>query len=208
MSREAAPRNDLNWVNNIMSWELEADNTNYATITKASLAPYTSSATGIYRCPSDRVLSSVQRSAGWDSRIRSYSMNAMIGDAGDLSTSGANVNNPGYVQFFHASTIPTPSRIFVFLDEHPDSINDGYFINKASYLEWLDLPASYHDRGASFAFADGHSEVHKWKYPKTCAPSVPDGAELPMHVYTKTEDFDWVVQRMSVEPEQLAAPQP
>ncbi len=75
-------------------------------------------------------------------------MNAMIGDAGDLSVTGYNRNNPDYVQFFNMSSIPEPAKIFVFLDEHPDSINDGYFINKADYWEWIDLPASYHNGAA------------------------------------------------------------
>ena len=56
-------------------------------------------------------------------------MNAMVGDAGSFSQSGVNLNNANYVQFFKAFSIPRPSEIFVFLDEHPDSIDDGYFVN-------------------------------------------------------------------------------
>ena len=48
-------------------------------------------------------------------------MNAMVGDAGDFSTNGFNINNPGYVQFFKITQIPQPAEIFVFLDEHPDT---------------------------------------------------------------------------------------
>ena len=91
-------------------------------------------------------------------------MNAMVGDAGNFSQTGTNLNNPGYVQFFKAFTIPRPSDIFVFLDEHPDSIDDGYFLNReVSPASWNDLPASYHDGAASFSFADGHSEIKKWR---------------------------------------------
>ena len=75
-------RTNINWVNNVMTWDLSSDNTNTATITEASLGPYVSGATGIYRCPSDWALSAVQSAAGWDHRIRSYSMNAMVGNAG------------------------------------------------------------------------------------------------------------------------------
>src|SRR3989454_2116919 len=120
--RGVAPANYLNWVNNVLNWELKPDNTNLATIKQASLGPYASKAVNIYRCPSDNVLSGIQRAAGWSARVRSYSMNAMIGDAGDLSQSGFNRNNPDYVQFFNLSSIPQPTGIFVFLDERPYSI--------------------------------------------------------------------------------------
>ena len=57
-------------------------------------------------------------------------MNAMVGDAGSFSTGGVNVNNTNYIQFFRVFSVPHPSDIFVFLDEHPDSIDDGYFLNR------------------------------------------------------------------------------
>src|SRR5205823_1350375 len=81
-ARKIAPRTTLNWVNNTMSWALDADNTNLTTITEASLGAYASRAALIYRCPADHVLSAAQSGAGWSGRVRSYSMNAMVGDAG------------------------------------------------------------------------------------------------------------------------------
>jgi prepilin-type N-terminal cleavage/methylation domain-containing protein/prepilin-type processing-associated H-X9-DG protein len=199
-NRGVAPRTNLNWVNNIMSWELDPDNTNTATLTESGLGPYVSKATKIYRCPSDNVLSEIQRAAGWSWRIRSYSMNAMVGNAGDLSTSGHNVNNPNYTQFFRFSSIPKPAQIFVFLDEHPNSINDGYFINRAYSGEWSDLPASFHNGGATFSYADGHSEIHRWRIASTKIPAVPDSTVLPMAVSKSDRaDLNWVLERMSVE---------
>jgi len=198
--RGVAPSTYLNWVNNVLNWELRPDNTNLATIREASLGSYASKAVNIYRCPSDKVLSDIQRKAGWTARVRSYSMNAMIGDVGDLSQAGVNRNNPDYVQFFSLSSIPQPAGIFVFLDEHPDSINDGYFVNQAYSWEWIDLPASYHNGAASFSFADGHGETHRWRVASTKAPSQPDGAALPMKLpYRDWGDFSWVVQHMSVD---------
>jgi prepilin-type processing-associated H-X9-DG protein len=198
--RGVAPSTDLNWVNNILNWELRSDNTNFATITEASLGHYTSKSTAIYRCPSDHVLSAIQQSAHWTSRVRSYSMNAMIGDAGDLSRYGYNKNNPDYIQFFKISSIPRPTRIFVFLDEHPDSINDGYFINNAYNWEWVDLPASYHNGGANFSYADGHCEPHQWILASTKAPAKPDAARLPIKLpRAEWGDFTWVLERTSVD---------
>ena len=204
-ARGIAPGTNLNWVSGTMDWSAgpNSDNTNTATITDAGLGSYTRSI-GIYKCPSDRALSDVQRQAGWTARLRSYSMNAMVGDAGDISKTGVNQNNPYYVQFFDISTIPQPSRIFVFLDEHPDSINDGYFLDKwyssPDDPSWIDLPGSYHNGGASFAFADGHSEIHYWQYSQTKAPPQPDTLLLPMDVTdNQYGDLYWLLGRMSVQ---------
>jgi len=200
--RALTPKSDLNWVNNIMDWETHDDNTNTATITKAGLGPYVNNAVNVYRCPSDHVLSDVQRQAGWTARLRSYSMNAMVGDAGDVSASGSNANNPKYVQFFRLSDLPGAASIFVFLDEHPDSINDGYFLNETYDWKWNDLPASYHNGAANFWFADGHAETHRWLLASTIRPALPDGAApLPMSAmlpYSEWGDFTWVTDRMSI----------
>jgi prepilin-type N-terminal cleavage/methylation domain-containing protein/prepilin-type processing-associated H-X9-DG protein len=217
-------RTNINWVNNVMTWDLSPDNTNLATITEASLGPFVNSSTAIYRCPSDDVLSPVQIAAGWSGRIRSYSMNALIGDAGTLSASGVNVNDPDYKQFFKLSQIPEPTEIFVFLDEHPDSIDDGYFVNResytaspansnsygsgggggsATYTQWIDLPATYHNDATSFSFADGHVALHRWLNGSTAPPSAPFAADLPISLpstpASATADFDWVISHMSVQ---------
>lgn len=207
-------RTDLNWVNNVMTWDTSSDNTNQETLSKASLGSFVGGNMAVYRCPSDQALSSVQKESGWTARIRSYSMNAMVGDAGAFSTNGFNVNNPGYKQFFKITQIPQPTAIFVFLDEHPDSINDGYFLNKAPqsyasasttdhyYGKWTDLPASYHNGATTFAYADGHSLLHRWHQPTTVQPAQPNAANLPIAISsTKAsalEDFHWILEHMSI----------
>ena len=187
-------------MNNILSWNTDSDNTNTASLTEFGLGPYASKVASIYRCPSDHVVSDIQRNEGWQARVRSYSMNAMVGDAGALSQSGRNVNDPTYVQFFSLSSIRKPAQIFVFLDEHPDSINDGYFVNRYYSGEWSDLPASYHNGGANFSFADGHAEPHRWLQPTTRPPSRPDVAMLPISIpKNERDDLFWVLERMSIE---------
>jgi prepilin-type N-terminal cleavage/methylation domain-containing protein/prepilin-type processing-associated H-X9-DG protein len=200
----SGPQMSDNWVNNVLDWELTPDNTNSAAVVETGVGPYTSKAAALYRCPSDNALSDLQRSAGWQSRVRSYSMNAMVGDAGGFSQGGFNVNNTNYVQFFKAYSIPRPSGIFVFLDEHPDSIDDGYFLN--NYVEgaapaWTDLPASYHDGAASFSFADGHAELHRWHNASTKQPARAYGINppLPMTITDGLQDFSWVLSTMSIE---------
>jgi prepilin-type processing-associated H-X9-DG protein len=161
----------------------------------------------------------MQRAAGWNQRLRSYSMNAMVGDAGTASATGVNVNNPGYKQFFKIGQIPHPTDIFVFLDEHPDSIEDGYFLNRESWAanngygsdvyskrpgdEWTRLPASYHNRAAAFSFGDGHASLHRWLKSSTILPPEAYAASLPIQIPAKpageSADFDWMMDHMSVE---------
>jgi len=190
----------VNWTSPIMSWEVEPDNTNQLLLTRGGVGPYLDRSAAIYRCPSDRVVSDLQAEAGWTKRVRSWSMNAMVGDAGEFSQNGANVNNPTYRQFFRTSQVLQPSRIFVFIEEHPDSINDAYFVDRAATWQWNDLPASWHSQAANLTFVDGHAESHRWLFASTRPPNRPDAAHLPFDVpYRDLGDFRWLMERMSTE---------
>jgi prepilin-type processing-associated H-X9-DG protein len=80
-----------------------------------------------------------------------------------------------YFTFRKSSDIlrPAPAGAFVFLDESPDGIDDGYFL---VFLDrhwlWANLPANYHNGACGFSFADGHSEIRKWRDPDTLAKVV------------------------------------
>jgi prepilin-type N-terminal cleavage/methylation domain-containing protein/prepilin-type processing-associated H-X9-DG protein len=187
-----------NWANSLLNWELDSNNTNDFLNTHASLGSYVGANARIFRCPSDAVLSSLQRRAGWSHRSRTYSMNAMVGDAGEFTRGGTNVNNPAYRQYMTLSEIPHPTRIFSFIEEHPHSINDGYFLNKGYSSEWYDLPASFHNGGANLSFADGHQELRRWQRDSTKKPAKPDVAALPLELAADDlADLKWVVSRMS-----------
>ena len=78
--------------------------------------------------------------------------------------------NQSYRQYIKQSDVARPGMTWVTLDEHPDSNNDGFFINSVDSGSWGDLPGSLHNGACGFSFADGHAEVHKWlsrtsKYP-------------------------------------------
>jgi len=189
-----------NWATPVMSWELEPDNTNAVLLTEGGIGPYTSRASRVYRCPVDSVVSDLQAKAGWPARVRSISMNAMVGNAGQFLSAGANVNNPYQRQFLKLGQIPQPAQIFVLTEEHPDSINDGYFLNQPDSMRWLDLPASYHNGSANLAFADGHLETHKWRFASTKPPARPDAAHLPRSVpAAERADFDWLMERTTID---------
>ena len=57
---------------------------------------------------------------------------------------------------------PSPAGLWVLLDEDANSINDAGFAVGMASAEWIDWPATYHSMACGFAFADGHSEIHKW----------------------------------------------
>jgi len=153
------------WANNVQDWGNSPDNIDPLLLTEAKLGPYTSKSAAIFKCPSDTY------PAANGPRVRSMSMNAMVGDPGELT----NVFNPTYVQFFTSADIGDPAGIFVFLDEHPDTINDGFFVNRLDDYKWGNLPASYHNNAANLSFADGHTETHRW-VGNTIKPAQPGGA--------------------------------
>ncbi|MBX3745767.1 MAG: type II secretion system protein [Verrucomicrobiae bacterium] len=180
------------WVNNVMTWGLEPDNTNLAFITEAKLAPYTARSVGVYKCPADTALSAAQRARGWSKRVRSMAMNAACGHGGDLTPNGQSPF-PGFKQFLKLTDITAPANIFVFLDEHPDSINDGWFVNNPTGTQWSDLPASYHNGAGGLTFADGHSEIHRWLEVATRKAPRQGGAMLPFAVpAAQRRDYQWL----------------
>ena len=188
-----------NWVNNVMSWELDSGNTNTTLLTIGGLGPYVGRVAKIFKCPSDIALSKVQRDAGWTERVRSISMNAMLGDAGEFMKSAVNTNNPHYRQFLQLGEVVQPSRIFAFIEEHPDSINDGYFLNRFYSTKWIDLPASYHNGGANLSYVDGHAEWHQWRFASTKPPPEPDAAGLPKTIPAGEQgDLSWLLSQTSV----------
>src|SRR5262249_29229491 len=200
--RTVAQNQFLNWSSTVMDWEVKnSDNTNTVLLTKGGIGPYVSRCVSLYRCPSDKVVSDLQAQAGWTARVRSISMNAMVGDAGEFSQTGANTNNPDYKQFFKISQVAKPAQIFVFIEEHPDSINDGYFLNKPESMEWFDLPASYHNGAVNLSFTDGHVEAHKWVSASTKRPARPGAAHpLPFAVPPGDRaDFNWLMLRTTTE---------
>ena len=57
---------------------------------------------------------------------------------------------------------PGPSMLWVLVDEDVKGLNDAAFALGMETPQWFDAPGTYHDSGCGFAFADGHSETHRW----------------------------------------------
>jgi len=175
------------WANNVEDWGNSDDNINPVYVTDSLLGPYTGKSASVFKCPSDKT------PAANGQRIRSMSMNALVGDPGELT----NKFNPAYTQFFRNSDLVNPANTFVFLDEHPDTINDGFFVNRLDDYQWGNLPASYHNGGANISFADGHTEAHRWVVAGTIRPPVPGGVGGTIPASPPT-DFQWLKDRTSV----------
>ena len=200
------------WVNNFMTWQATDPQNNPMDdldgITMAPFFKYVGS-TSVYKCPADHYLSSIQRSAGIKLRPRSYSMNMFFGaNTPNPPTTSGNFLYPTYSQFMKAGGIRNPAELFVTLDEHPDSINDGFLqtdphtdITQWNPQHWNDLPATYHDGACGFAFADGHSEIHKFKS-RVCTILPVLYGPFPTPNLTSdsaaVEDAIWVAMRASV----------
>jgi prepilin-type N-terminal cleavage/methylation domain-containing protein/prepilin-type processing-associated H-X9-DG protein len=174
------------WANNVQDWESSDDNTNITLLTDSKLGPYANRAYRVYKCPADRV------PAPNGDHIRSVSMNAMVGNPGELT----NRFNPTYLQFYKASQVPNPSGIFVFLDEDADTLNDGFFVNRLDSYSWGNLPGSYHNGGLNLSFVDSHVEAHRWVVPATIRPV--RGARADPVPADPATDFEWLRIRTSV----------
>jgi prepilin-type N-terminal cleavage/methylation domain-containing protein/prepilin-type processing-associated H-X9-DG protein len=91
---------------------------------------------------------------------------------------------------------PGPSSAFVFVDESEYTIDDGYFAVLVNQDTWQNYPAFRHGGSASFGFADGHSEIHRWIEPSTGKLKDPSGfAPAPKNGTDKNRDLAWIAQR-------------
>jgi prepilin-type N-terminal cleavage/methylation domain-containing protein len=156
------PTFGMGWVEGWLDWTTRTDNTNVAFLIdpkKARLAPYVKGAINLFKCPNDRFSSRVQVNYRWQ-RVRSVSMSILLGEGN--AESGP--FDTFYKRLFKLSEFlyPVPAEALVFLDEHPDSINDPGFWSPQQSV-WVDTPAVYHHGGAAVGFADSHVEIHRWR---------------------------------------------
>jgi prepilin-type N-terminal cleavage/methylation domain-containing protein/prepilin-type processing-associated H-X9-DG protein len=117
----------------------------------------------VFACPAANFADAGMRSSGWNHRVRTVSMNGSVGDGNKYAFGWANVHIVKKSTEFHT---PGPSDVWLFLDEHPDSIDDAIFYTPnytAGITSLLEIPGCQHAGACGITFADGHSEIHKWK---------------------------------------------
>jgi len=179
--------------NNQGNWDVQYD------IAKRPLWPYTSKNAAIYRCPADRSVLLVN--GEYKPRVRSMAMNLYVG-----GFDGTDGNWPWahpYRIYAKAADIDLPSKIFVFLDMREDSVNWGNFMtymrgyspnDPSLYGFDGDYPGNYHHLACCFSFADGHSEIHRWRDGRT-TPPLTIGANPLFSVYSDSpnnQDVGWL----------------
>ncbi len=186
------------WVEGHMDWSIgNTDNTNILKLLNAKLGPYSRNYQ-IYHCPADNFPVRMSM-AYWAQRVRSISMNGFIEGNAVRDPSGGADWFHDYCRYDKTSDVirPKPVDLWLLVDEHPDSINDGWLItNVKDDTSWTDLPASSHSGACGFSFADGHSEIKKWRDGKTVVPvthnqynGFPEGGH--------SRDIQWVIEHSS-----------
>ena len=168
-----------NWITGFMDWGTGQQNTNISYLiddNRSLLGSYLGRSAKVFACPAANFVSPAEVPMGWSQRSRSVAMNGAVGQ-GDKYAQPANPFGWSSWYFakkssdFHA---PGPSDVWVFMDEHPDSIDDGTLYTPSyATTDITELPGNQHAGACGMAYADGHSEIHKWKGPVVSANQVP-----------------------------------
>jgi prepilin-type N-terminal cleavage/methylation domain-containing protein/prepilin-type processing-associated H-X9-DG protein len=194
------------WVSGVIDWSTQSYNTNTDEVINPAyslLGSYLGNSTKVFACPAANFLAPSQRALGWNNRVRSVAMDAAVGSGPKYPISNFGWNQTTWYVANKSSDfhIPGPSDVWVFSDEHPDSIDDAlmYTANYA-VTKFIELPGSQHGGACGMAFADGHSEIHRWNGPamsshqqvsytlvqqQTCLNTDPDMLWLAAHTPQK-----------------------
>ena len=193
------PVGPLNWVYGKMTWDspvgVNPQNTNTILMTSGEIGTYVAKNPGAYKCPADIY------PGAKGPRVRSYSMNGFVGDVANVANwiNGQTIHT--WKRFLKSSDIAPmgASKLWVLLDECPDSINDGFFsvrMQPDTSAKWTDVPASTHNGAGGFSFADGHAEIRKWLDGNTLAPVRHRiGMGCPDNEQYSRDDITWLQQR-------------
>ncbi len=180
---------EVGWVAGWLLTPQDATNVNLIKAPNGFLWNYNQSL-GIYKCPADQSVARVgNRVLG--PRVRSISMNGNMNGNSWYTTI---IKDKFYTYRKYSEIVqPSPTQAFVFLDEHPDAIDDGYLLVQllAKYL-WGNWPANYHNGACGFSFADGHAEIRKWRDPPTLRRKLTPATDGPC-----PNDVPWTQVRTS-----------
>ena len=194
-----------NWMTGLIDFS-PANTSNYDVtrdITVSPLAGYLGQRWTLVKCPAD--LSAVVVGAVKKPRVRSVSMNHAFGQ-GEWLDGAYNPYQTVWRVYGKVAEVMVPARTFVFVDEHPQSINDAAFAvnctgaSQPSTARIIDFPASYHADGAcGFSFADGRAETHKW-LSNPMKPPVGSSDPLSLNVASPAAwvDLAWLAQNTTV----------
>jgi prepilin-type N-terminal cleavage/methylation domain-containing protein len=186
------------WITGWLDWTTSNQNTNtdYLVNDKYSLlGRYLGGTYKVFACPAANFVGPAQRPLGWDHRVRSVSMDGAVGDGNKYTGEGwANSTSFYVAKKSTAFHWPGPSDCWVFTDEHPDSIDDGIlYTPNYPFPALLELPGCQHAGSCGLTFADGHSEIHKWRGKFSNEP-VTYGRLINVGVLRSDPDMIWLAQ--------------
>ncbi len=142
-----------------------------------------------YHCPGDTRIRRKIMTPGW--AFDSYSKaNGMNGMAWESSAEIAPIRK--------LDAVPLPSQMYVFVEEaDPRNWNRGTWVLDVIPDNWVDPMAIFHNTASSLGFADGHSEMHRWRETETilAGRKGATGTE-PFYWRKKTPvDRDWIYMK-------------
>ncbi len=194
------------WVDGDISDYNNRGNTNINVITNGPLYKYAGQSLAVYKCPADLSANGKIKNYAGTPRIRSISMSQVF-DFGGWLPGGSGAKQ--YRLYGKDGDIVRPSNTFVFVDEHPDSINDAAFAvqmieEEATSGNIIDMPASTHNGACGFSFSDGHAEIHKWvgKTIKQPTRYVNAGASLNIPAKDSLVDAKWMSRNTTIRNDQ------
>jgi prepilin-type N-terminal cleavage/methylation domain-containing protein/prepilin-type processing-associated H-X9-DG protein len=147
-----------NWVAGRM--DIQAQSTNVTLMMQGTLGQYMARSVRAYKCVGDQ-----------SPNCRSYSMNGNLGFDVSTGASTWDATDGKYLQCRKLASIRRPVQIVTFVEENRVIMNDGNFVVYPDGSDpvqpglWIvgNLPAVYHYGASGMSFADGHSEIHKWR---------------------------------------------
>jgi prepilin-type N-terminal cleavage/methylation domain-containing protein len=186
--------------NNRSNWDINQD------IAVGPMWTYVGKSAQVFKCPSDNSMVTVagQRLP----RVRSISMSQVF-SRGEWLDKTYNTSQTAWRTYGKMDSIYRPVNTFIFVDEHPDSINDGALATASTGNEpgdppgaaqIIDFPANFHNGACGFAFAEGHSEIKKWKGSKLANAPVHYDGSLALNVPAGDSwvDTHWIEQNATV----------
>jgi len=153
-----------------------------------------------YRCPADHHILPHGGGAFTAPALRTYSMNGWVQPMDAPGNAPAPWNGiNGYLFYTKLSNLARPgaSKTWVFIEENPYTIDDGFFpIDPRETTIWYASPAVLHGNASVLAFADGHSDAHRWtdRNMITAGPYTPPTGSFPDTPADPTSrDLAWLI---------------
>ena len=200
------PYKRVNWCEGDITDYNNRQNTNINVITNGPLFKFVGGALAVFKCPADRSAIGGLKGYKGTPRVRSISMSQVFGN-GEWLNRSYDQRQKVWRTYAKDSHVIAPSQTWMFVDEHPDSINDAAFANActgaqsmAEKGQIIDMPASTHNGACGFSFNDGHSEIHRWVGSKIKPPTkyVSGGVGLNVPAGDSQTDVVWMAHNTTV----------